>query len=119
MRRGDAFEYGLAAILLPIAVLHETGLGKSFGNFISGCVAGAVTATATVGSGIVYGYNDAKGNNLPGREYVMPALAVSSFYSGSKLGFDDEKTKFGLTGVGINAALGAASYGVGYYFGGQ
>lgn len=106
---------GLEVILLPIIAVGI--FGKAIGEVMAGMTAGAVTATATIGSGLVYGYSDAKGNHLPGREYVTPAIAVSAFYSGSKIGCSDEKTAFGLTGVGITAILGGASYGAGYLAG--
>jgi hypothetical protein len=106
---------GLEIILLPIIAVSM--FAEEIGEFITGMTVGAVTATATIGSGAVYGYSDAKGNHLPGREYLAPALAVGAFYAGRKFGCDDEKMAFGLTATGIATAIGAASYGAGYLIG--
>ena len=106
---------GLEIILLPI--FAAVMLADEIESCIKGVAVGTATAVSIVGGGALYGFNDAKGNHLPGREYVIPAAVVGAMYTGRKFACDYEKMVFGLTATGIATALGAASYGAGYIAG--
>lgn len=103
---------GLEAILLPI--IGMCLMANEIERCFKGLVVGTATAVSVVGGGAIYGYNDAKGNHLPGREYLIPAALMGAIYAGRKLGYDDEKILSGTISTGIAAGLGAASYGIGY-----
>ena len=103
---------GLEVILLPI--IGMCLMANEIERCFKGLVVGTATAVSVVGGGAIYGYNDAKGNHLSGKEYLIPAALMGAIYAGRKFGCDDEKMAAGLIATGTATILGAASYGIGY-----
>ncbi len=78
----------------------------------------ASLCSATLGS-TIYGFADAKGTPLPGREYIWPATLVSVGWVGSKIPLPDngsERMFGGICAVGTTV-VGAGCYGIGYLVG--
>lgn len=78
----------------------------------------ASLCSATLGS-TIYGFADAKGTPLPGREYLWPATGLAAGWVGSKIPLPDNgpDKEFGVVCAVGTAVVGAGCYGIGYLVG--
>ena len=78
-------------------------------------IVGLATFGSTVFAGLAYGVTEAKGGGMPGKEYVIPLLLLSSFCSGAKPSSPIDKIDPQVGGVyaGVTAAVWGVSFGLG------
>jgi len=82
---------------------------------LEGIVGLGILGSAVV-TGLSYGMAEAKGSSMPGKEYVLPLLALSGFCFGAKPSSPADKAdpKVGGIYAGVIAALWGVSFALGY-----